>query len=384
MPTSTPSVDGERALAAAFAVRELDRAAEDYDRFRAAYTDPRRIPRSAAGPAIRIVSTEDWTSGFVAGSFWCLFEHTRDESWRATAERFTRALEPQCRRTRDHDIGFIVNCTFGRAQRLLGGDANRAALLLAAESLASRFSSHVGAIRSWDFGPWRYPVIIDNLMNLELLFRAAELGQTPRFAELALSHARTTLANHFRPDSSSYHVVDYDPETGEVIEKQTHQGLSDESAWARGQAWALYGCTMLYRETLEVDFLRQAQRIAAFYTEHPNMPSDGVPYFDFDAPQLAPAVELRDASAGAIAASALLELAEHAPAPESARYREFALRSLRSLASAEYRAAPGSHGHFLLMHSVGNQPGNDEVDVAINYADYYFLEALLRCKSRAR
>jgi hypothetical protein len=295
-------------------VRELDRAAKDYERFRAAYSDPWRIPRSAAGAAIRIVSPEDWTSGFVAGSFWCLFEHTRDESRRAAAERFTRALEPQCRRTRDHDIGFIVNCTFGRAQRLLGGEANRAALLLAAESLAGRFSARVGAIRSWDFGAWRYPVIIDNLMNLELLFRAAELGKAPRFAELALRHARTTLANHFRPDSSSYHVVDYDPETGEVLDKQTHQGLSDESAWARGQAWAL---------------------------------------------------------------------AEHAPAPSSARYRRFALRALRSLASAGYRAAPGRHGHFLLMHSVGNQPSNDEVDVAINYADYYFLEALLRCKARA-
>jgi hypothetical protein len=217
------------------------------------------------------------------------------------------------------------------------------------------------------------------MMNLELLFHATELGGAQRYADIAVSHAETTLANHFRADGSSYHVVDYDPTTGAVIRKQTNQGLNDESAWARGQAWGLYGFTMVYRATREQRFLTHAQRIADFYTQSSRMPADAVPYFDFDAPMLENVPDHRDASAGAIAASGLFELAGFVSGAARERYLEFAIRALRSLSSPSYRAAIGQNSHFLLQHSVGNYPISDEVDVAINYADYYYLEALLRC-----
>jgi unsaturated chondroitin disaccharide hydrolase len=364
-----------------FAARALDDAVRQYDGFRRAHTDPTMIPRSASGDSVRLVSPEDWTCGFVAGSFWCLFEHTLDPSWQRAAETWTRALEPQCRRTRDHDIGFIIHNTFGRAQRLLPGDDHRRALHGAAAALSSRFDPRVGAIRSWDFGAYRYPVIIDNLMNLELLFSAAKLGGNPRWAEIAMAHALTSIDQHFRPDGSTFHVVDFDPQTGRVLRKQTNQGLADDSTWARGQAWAIYGCTMLWRETGDPRFEAQARRSADFFLEHAALPADGIPLFDFDAPNLAPGALYRDASAGAIAASALIELSSRVSGDAARRYRAYALRALSALASASYRAPVGHHGHFLLMHSVGNYPQRDEVDVAINYADYYYLEALLRCKA---
>lgn len=364
-----------------FAAHALDEAVRQYEGFRKENLDPLLIPRSASGDRVRRVSPEDWTCGFVAGSFWCLFEHTRNPSWQRTAETWTRALEPQSSRTRDHDIGFIIHNSFGRAHRLLGGEDNRRALHAAAGALCSRFDQRVGAIRSWDFGSYRYPVIVDNLMNLELLLRAAKLAGDPRWAEIAMTHALTSLEHHFRPDGSTFHVVDFAPESGSVLRKQTNQGLADDSTWARGQAWAIYGCTMLWRETGDSRFEAQARRSADFFIEHPNLPADGVPLFDFDAPHLAPDAPHRDASAGAIAASALLELSERMSDDASRRYRAYALRALSALASPSYRAPLGTHGHFLLMHSVGNYPQRDELDVAINYADYYYLEALLRCKA---
>jgi unsaturated chondroitin disaccharide hydrolase len=375
---SAEMLGGTSASDAAFCSEQLTAAATTYEAFRTAYTDPTQIPRSAGPSGVRLVSVNDWTSGFVAGTFWRLFEHTADQLWREVAETWTTALEGQRLRTQDHDIGFIINNTFGNGYRLTGNTAYRDVLQTAAASLSTRWSATVGAIRSWDFGSYRYPVIIDNMMNLELLLSATELGGEARFTDIALAHARTTLANHFRADASSYHVVDYDSATGAIIRKQTNQGLFDESAWARGQAWGLYGFTMMHRKTLDSAFLDQALRIAEFYTSHPNMPVDGIPFFDFDAPVGAP----RDASAGAIAASSLFELARYAPPEAGERYRAFAVRAVRSLASPTYRAAAGTNGQFLLMHSTGNYPINDEVDVAINYADYYYVEALLRCSGR--
>jgi uncharacterized protein YyaL (SSP411 family) len=237
----------------------------------------------------------------------------------------------------------------------------------------------VGCTKSWDFGSWGFPVIIDNMMNLELLFHATELGGEQRFREIAVTHAATTLANHFRDDGSSFHLVDYNPTTGAVVRKQTEQGLNDASAWARGQTWGLYGFTMMYRATREQRFLTHAQRVADFYTQSPDMPADGVPWFDFDALRDARAPDLRDASAGAIAASALIELAGFVTGEARERYLGFAIRALRTLSSPTFRAPLGQNSLFLLMHSVGNYPDNEEVDVALNYADYYYLEALMRC-----
>jgi hypothetical protein len=328
---------------------------------------------------VRLVGASDWTSGFPAGTFWLLFEHTQDAAYRSAAESFTQALEGQRLRTGDHDIGFIINNTFGAGHRLTGNTAYVAVITRAAQSLATRFSATVGATRSWDFGSWSYPVIIDNMMNLELFFNAARLGGNMQYAEMAVTHALTTDRNHFRNDSSSYHVVDYNASTGAVVRKQTNQGLADESAWARGQAWGLYGYTMMYRETRDQRFLTRAQAIADFYTGHARMPADAVPYFDFDAPVRNDVPDHRDASAGAIATSGLFELAGLASGAASERYLAFAIRAVRSLSSASYRAALGANSHFLLMHSVGNYPIDDEVDVAINYADYYYVEALLRC-----
>ena len=358
---------------------ELTRAAEHYQGFLSANTDATKIPRSARAGTVRIVGAGDWTSGFPAGTLWLLYEHTRAAELRTAAEKWTQALEGQRLRTSDHDVGFIINNTFGAGYRLTQNSAYLAVITRAAQSLGTRFNATVGATRSWDFGSWSFPVIMDNMMNLELLMNAAKLGGNMQYAEMAVKHALTTDANHFRSDSSSYHVVDYNPTTGAVVRKQTNQGLADESSWARGQAWGLYGFTMMFRETKDNRFLTRAQAVADYYTGSDRMPADGVPYFDFDAPVRADVPDHRDASAGAIAASGLFELARFAPQAASDRYLAFALRVVRSLSSEAYRAKLGENSHFLLMHSVGNYPINDEIDVAINYADYYYVEALLRC-----
>ena len=369
---------------AAYCTQQITQAATDFARFRTTYTNPASIPRSAKGGTARMVNASDWTSGFPAGSFWLLFERTKDQAWRTAAESWTAALMSQATRTDTHDVGFIINSSFGNGYRLTQTASYKTVITTAAGSLASRFDPDVGCTRSWDFsGNWTFPVIIDNMMNLELLFRATALGGEARFAMIGTTHAATTRMNHFRADASSYHVVDYNPTTGAVIKKITNQGVADESAWARGQAWGLYGFTMSYRETNDARFLDQATRIADFYTQSTRMPADGVPYFDFDAPIRDDVPDYRDASAGAIAASGLFELAKYATAAGAAeRYRAFAIKAVRSLSSTGstgYRAATGTNNQFLLMHTVGNYPQNDEIDVAMNYADYYYLEALGRC-----
>lgn len=362
-----------------FCKAQLDLAVTEYDQLRKAYTNPSQIPRSYNGTKMTLVGSADWTSGFVAGSFWYLFEHTREASWRTTAESWTQALYAERLHTSDHDIGFIIHNSYGNGYRLTSNAAYVEVLKTAATSLMSRYNTTVGAIRSWDYSGWTYPVIIDNMMNLELLWRATELGAEARAAQIAVSHALTTDREHFRADSSSFHVVDYNPTTGAVIAKKTAQGIADSSDWARGQAWGLYGFTMAYRKTLDQRFLDRALAIAAFYTNHVNMPADGVPYFDFDATNDSTVPDYRDASAGAIAASGLLELQQFAPPSVASKYLDFAILALRSLSSTQFRAAPNTNGHLLLLHSVGNYPQRSEIDVGINYADYYYLEALIRC-----
>jgi unsaturated chondroitin disaccharide hydrolase len=268
-----------------------------------------------------------------------------------------------------------VYCSFGTGYRLTQDTAYRAVLLQAARTLSTRFNPTIGALRSWDHhrDHWAFPVIIDNMMNLELLFAATRLSGDSSFYRIAVRHANTTLRNHFRPDFSSYHVVDYDTVTGRVIRRMTHQGYADESAWARGQGWALYGYTMCYRETRNKAYLAQAEKVAAFILNHPNLPADKVPYWDFNAPGIP--TEPRDASAGAIIASALYELSTYSP--QGTLYRRQADEILRSL-SRGYLARPGGSRGFLLLHSTGAKPANSEVDVPLNYADYYFMEALIR------
>ncbi|PTX95834.1 glucuronyl hydrolase [Opitutus sp. ER46] len=337
------------------------------------------LPRTWENGQLVVTKFDNWTSGFFPGSLWYLFEGTGDTRWREAAERYTALVEPAKDLKRTHDLGFMLYCSFGNGLRLTNDPRYRAVLLTGAASLATRFNPTVGAIRSWDHGTWQYPVIIDNMMNLELLTWAANAGKEPRFRAIALAHADTTLRNHFRPDASSFHVVDYDVTTGKVRGRGTHQGFADDSSWARGQAWGLYGYTMMYRETKRPEYLAQAVRIADFFLNHPRLPADKIPYWDFDAPDIPRAP--RDVSAAAITCSALLELARYVEPGPAATYKAAALEQLRAMSSPAYRAPLGGNGCFLLMHATGHKPKNSEIDVPLAYADYYFLEALLRAKA---
>ena len=345
--------------------------------------DPAKpLPRTFEHGKLVTIPTRDWTSGFFPGSLWYLFEATGDAKWRASAEKFTALLEPEQHNTRTHDVGFMLYCSYGNGLRLTGNEAYKAVLLTGAQSLSTRFNTAVGCIKSWDHGvgKFTFPVIIDNMMNLELMFWAARHGPAERYRDLSIRHADTTIQNHFRADNSSFHVVDYDPASGKVLQRITHQGTADDSAWARGQAWGLYGYTVMYRETKDPRYLAQAQKIAAFVMNHPRLPADKVPYWDFDDIKIPHAP--RDSSAAAIIASALLELRGYVTADLAAGYTAFAEAQLRSLSSPAYLATPGTNGGFLLMHATGNHPKNSEIDTPLNYADYYFLEALLRARRK--
>lgn len=339
------------------------------------------FPRTVDKGEVVLVGVGDWTAGFFPGSLWYLYEATGDAKWRLAAADYTARTAPAKFDKSQHDLGFMLGAGYGNGYRLTGDPAYRDALLAGATTLVTRFNPRVGSIQSWDLWPnttWAYPVIVDNLMNLELLTWAARAAVEPRYREVAVTHADTTLRNHFRPDGSSFHLVDYDPGTGKVRGKVTVQGHADSSSWARGQAWALYGYTMMYRETKKEDYLRQAHKIAAFFMQHPRLPADKVPYWDFDDPAIPNAP--RDSSAAAIVASSLLELATFAQGEQARAYRAFAEAQLRSLASTAYLASGSDNGGFLLKHATGHKPAGKEIDVPLNYADYYFLEALLRLK----
>ena len=315
-----------------------------------------------------------WCSGFYPGSMWYVYEYTGDEKIKELALKYQAGLEPLRFRKDDHDIGFQLMCSYGNCLRLTEDQTCVPVLIDGANSLASRFDPEVGCTRSWSFGKWSFPVIVDNMMNMELLLKAAELGGSDSLKNVALAHARTTMKNHFREDKSCFHLVDYNPETGEVVGKQTVQGLADDSAWARGQAWGLYGFTMVYRFCKEQDILDHAIAIAEYLL--PRLPEDGVPFWDYDSAEIPN--DVRDASAAAIMASGLIELSQYVDAEKAERYLATAEKMLRTLASEEYLCAEGEDYGFLLKHSTGNKNTDSEVDVPLTYADYYFLEALIR------
>jgi unsaturated chondroitin disaccharide hydrolase len=321
-----------------------------------------------------------WCSGFYAGSLWYIFEQTNDLMIKQQAENALKVIAPNQTYTGNHDLGFMMYCSFGNAFRLTNNPEYKKIINRSAESLFSRYRPSIKAIQSWNKNKyWECPVIVDNMMNLEMLNWVSDNGGDPKYKKTSIIHANTTLANHFRPDFSSYHVVDYDLNTGKVIKKATWQGAANSSAWARGQAWALYGYTMMYRFTKDAIYLKQANGIAKFILNHPNLPSDKIPYWDFDAPFMPEAK--RDASAGAIMASALLELAQYTQKADKITYKTAAETIINSLSSDKYRAKQGENGGFLLMHSTGAYPLNSEIDVPLIYADYYFLEALMRYKN---
>ncbi|MBN1431931.1 MAG: glycoside hydrolase family 88 protein [Methanomicrobiaceae archaeon] len=338
------------------------------------------LPRTIDESGSLVTSNSGWwTSGFFPGSLWYLYEYSKDENIREAAIRMTSRVEKEKYNRGTHDLGFMLYCSFGNGLRLTGEESYNEVLLTGAGSLSTRFRPNVGCIQSWGSRRgWQCPVIIDNMMNLELLMWAFKKSGDSSFYKIAVIHADTTIKNHFRPDFSTWHVVSYDTLTGNVEAKQTAQGATDESSWARGQSWGLYGYTMMYRETGLQRYLDQAQKIADYLISHPNLPEDRIPYWDYNAPGIPDA--MRDASAGAIMASALIELSGFAEPAKRDKYLDIAEKQIRSLSSPSYMAEPGENGNFILMHSVGSLPADSEVDVPLTYADYYFIEALLRLR----
>lgn len=340
---------------------------------------PRSIPNGSK--QWQYVGYRDWCSGFWPGILWCIYGYTHNEKWKQEADRYTRELTPlSYQKGFDHDLGFMVFTSFGKGYMLNHNPEYKAVILRSADSLATLFNPKIGTILSWPqmvkkMG-WPHNTIIDNMINLELLFWAAKNGGGQRLYNIAVKHAETTMHNHFRPDYSAYHVVVYDTITGKKNKGVTHQGYADNSMWARGQSWAIYGFTMCYRETQKPEFLDFAQKVADIYLKR--LPADKIPFYDFDDPLIPNAP--KDASAAAVTASALLELSGYVPDKAKARfYRQQAIAMLAELSSATYQSR-GQNSAFLL-HSTGNKPINGEVDASIIYADYYYLEALLRLEN---
>lgn len=337
---------------------------------------PRNIADSASHWYCSKVTKDEWCAGFWPGILWYDYEYTNDPAIRQEAEKFTASLEYLTYEPAyDHDLGFLMFCSYGNGYRLTRNESYRQAILRSAEALSALFNPKVGTMLSWPrnvamFGG--HNTIMDNMINLEMLFWAAKNGGDKKLYDMAVSHADTTMKYHFRPDYTSYHLVSYNDD-GTVQYRMTHQGKNDESAWARGQGWAVYGYTSCYRETKDTVFLNQAVKVADMIMKRVNT-SDLIPYWDFDAP-----VEKdtpRDASAGAVIASAFLELSTMVPDGE--RYFDYAQKQLESLSGKDYLAQKGTNKGFVLMHSTGSLPHGSEIDTPLNYADYYYLEAMKR------
>lgn len=336
-------------------------------------------PRTVVDGVVQYVPADDWTSGFFPGTLFYMYDLTQNKKWLDYGVKYTETLDSIKHLKWHHDVGFMIYCSYGNGLKYTDNKDYQAVIIEAAKSLGTRFRPTPGVFQSWDEDRgwqgkrgWMCPVIIDNMMNLEMMFRATQLSGDSTYHNMAVAHADNTLENHFRDDWSCYHVIDYDKVNGGVRHKQTAQGYADESAWARGQAWALYGYAMCYRFTHDEKYLNATDSIYKFIFNHKNMPEDLVPYWDFDAPNIPN--EPRDASAAAVIASALYELAEYG----KTEYKATADKIVTSLSSPVYRALVGTNGNFLLMHSVGSIPHGHEIDVPINYTDYYFLEALIR------
>lgn len=319
-----------------------------------------------------------WCSGFYPGTLFYLYEATGNKTIYSEGIRMLGLLEKEQFNTDTHDIGFMIYCSYGNAYCIDPKPEYKDIIINSAKSLITRFNPNVGCIKSHNRGDNDFVVIIDNMMNLELLFRATQLSGDSIYYNIAVTHANTTMKNHFRLDGSLYHGLNYDPKTGGVVSYQGGQGYSEQSIWARGQAWGLYGYTMAYRFTKNKQYLDKAVSIANFTMKHPNMPKDLIPYWDFNAPNIPSA--LRDASAAAINCSALLELSQYVGKTLSDEYIGYAEKILTELSSLRYTAQQGTNGGFILEHSVGNIPSMTEIDVPLSYADYYYVEAVKRYK----
>lgn len=383
---------------------------EGFNRAELLYTDMLKTekdyhayPRtSTSGGKLKSTDLKDWTSGFWSGNLWYVYEYSKDTKWKEAALNWTNTLKDNQYNKSTHDLGFMMYCSYGNAYRLTGDKQYRDILVQSAKSLCSRYNPVTKTIKSWDKREswdgktmWYYPVIIDNMMNLELLYWATKTTGDSSFYKIANSHADATLKNHLRPDYSTYHVINYDEKTGDVLNRETCQGYANNSTWARGQAWGIYGFTMVYRETKNDKYLTAAKKMADFFINHDRLPEDKIPYWDFDVNQegFTPLWAYdkskysnpipRDASATAIVCSALFEISSFSKGEEKKRYEETAIEMLKSLSSSAYLAVPGTNNNFLIKHSVGSLPHNTEIDVPLNYADYYYLESLLRYQKLA-
>lgn len=350
-------------------------AEEQYQQYIIKYPDSLKYARSSKPDgSLETTSALDWTSGFFPGNLWYLYRFTNKEKWKNSAAKWTQGIESQKNNRGTHDLGFMVYNSFGLGYSITHNKGYKDILLQGAKSLSTRFHPEVGAIRSWDNNLFSYPVIIDNLMNLEFLFWASKVSGDSSFYEIAVQHADTDLKYRFRADNSSYHVLDFDAVTGRLLRKITHQGYADESCWARGQAWGIYGYTVLYRETRDKKYLDQAIKAADYFLTQTDKIADHIPYWDFQSPDIPNAP--RDASAAAITSSALIELSKYAG--KNNRYLAKAKQLLVSLCTDQYLAKAGTNNYFILKHSTGHKPHGSEIDVPIVYADYYFLEAIWR------
>ena len=372
--------------AQAFVDKSLDYAAKQVEKTLALIPDNTKdIPRNInqGSTKWRFVNFRDWTSGFWPGTLWYLYEYNHDSKLKTEADRFSRLLTPLANEPAfDHDLGFQIFCSFGNGYRITKNPEYKKIILKTADVLATLYNPKVGTILSWPrevkkFGG--HNTIIDNMINLELLFWASKNGGNKKLYDIAVKHAETTMHNHFRPDFTSYHVVVYDTLTGKKRSGVTHQGYADNSIWARGQSWAIYGFTMCFKETKKPEFLDFAQKVTDVYLK--NLPADLIPYWDFNAPNIPNAP--RDASAAAVTASALLDLSTFVKDPaKKTLYFEKAKAMLAELSTPRYQS--GDTNSAILLHSTGHHPNGTEIDASINYADYYYVEALMKLKKSKR
>ena len=320
----------------------------------------------------------DWTAGFFPGTLWYLYTYTGNDIWKERAKKTTALMEGEQNNAFDHDIGFKMYPCYGNGYLLTGNKDYRHIIFRSAKTLTSRYSYKTGLIMSWEPNKkrdWLFPVIIDNMLNLEILMEAYKISGDTTLKHIAVSHADKTMMYHYRKNMSCPHVVDYEPETGAMRKYDWNNGSDDttNSTWSRGQSWGLYGFTMMYRETGNRKYLQHAEKIADFLLSHPNMPEDMIPYWDYSASERS---KMRDASAAAIMASALMELSTYSNQGE--KYFDAGEKQLKSLSSSTYLAKPGMHKNFILMHATGNFLRNSELDGSLYYADYYYIEGLLR------
>lgn len=369
---------GQRAKHKLPMLQWLNVASAQYQSLIAQCPDSASYPRSVDENGHTIfVKSKDWTSGFFAGNLWHLYLLTGDKAWIAPAKKWTLSLEKEKYNGGTHDLGFMLYCSYGTANLAQPSAAYKEVIIQSAKTLITRYNDRVKAIKSWDFGKdkWQYPVIVDNLMNLELLLEATKLTNDSTYYQVAIHHADTDLKYRFRPDHSTYHVLDFETATGKLRNKRTYQGYADSSCWSRGQAWAIHAFANMYEKTKLQRYL-DASVNAANYFIAKTAKGDGIPAWDFNDPS---ANAPKDASAAAVAASGLIMLSKYVPSKKAA-YLKKAETMLQTLGSPAYLAKKGSNNFFLLKHSTGNWPAKSEIDKPLIYADYYFLEALSRYK----